>query len=106
MRCRAVDPVPPEQPQIPARLTAGLFGIAIMDCPLGDRVVPIIRDGCGPNFARRLSRIDWQSAPNRAVLSRPWTFTASRDPTPRAPSPLRGFGGDGAFAVATERRIP
>jgi len=58
------------------------------------------------NFARRLSRIDWQSAPNRAVLSRPWTFTASRDPTPPAPSPLRGFGGDGAFAVATERRIP
>jgi Protein of unknown function (DUF3489) len=61
---------------------------------------------CIPKPAITLSRKDWHSPANRAVL---WQFrstSAFRDPAPPAQWPRWGFGGGGAMPPEPEWRIP
>src|SRR5262249_52126843 len=61
-------------------------------------------DHCGSIFARRLSQSDWHSLANRALLSPPRRdIVPAWGSCPAGSLPVRGFGGDGACAVATER---
>ena len=48
------------------------------------------------NPAMTLLRKGWQLSPTGAVVSRFWSYIASRDPAPPARLPSWGFGGDGA----------
>src|SRR5439155_1818386 len=59
-----------------------------------------------PKPAIKLSRKDWHSYANRAVVCVPGAKRALRDPAPPAAWPRWGCGGGGSDAAPTQWRIP